>query len=100
MKTIRLRELQSVDHSCYLRLVEKARRLCIVVSGYETRCTAWFSASTPSFDLTGERISKVIGFNEMRNVLNRPANDRLYREAGLHIENFPTEKGSAVMEFI
>src|SRR4051794_21074193 len=100
MKTIRLRELRSVEFSQYMHSPEKARRLLIVVSGYESRSTAWFNASFSAFSAAGDAIWKVIGFNELRNALNRSENDKVYRDAGLSIHNFSTEAAEHVMQFI
>jgi hypothetical protein len=74
---------------------DPSRELHVVVSGYETRGTAWARKTNAVRD--GAQVI-VFGFLEMQDSLQRPANDAFYRDCGLEVKNFSRDDADGVLE--
>ncbi|MCB2181326.1 MAG: hypothetical protein KQH63_04835 [Desulfobulbaceae bacterium] len=74
-------------------------RLMIGVSGYESRSSDWMKKTLQILTPGSRNTYCIIGFNDYRQALNRPHNDKFYNEKKLSVV-VPEDKGAEVLDVV
>lgn len=75
------------------------RRLMIGVSGYESRSNDWMRQTLAVLPSSERDTYLILGFTDYRQALNRPHNDKFYKEKGLTV-HVPQDEGKEPLDFV